>query len=243
MNIDINLSLAMIIVFISIIQSFFGVGVLLFGTPLLLLLEYPFLESLLILLPISMSINLIQIVKYYKDIDIDTYKSVLFLSIPFIIIFLFITSKSDININVIVGLFLILVASKEYISFFNIYLEKMFHFNKTFYILMGIIHGVTNLGGALLTTKVFTLDINKYQKRATIAISYITFALFQIITILFLDIKYQAFNLVYIGIGIFVYFIIDWFAFNKIKEFYYNKLFSLMLTIIGLLLLVKEIKW
>ena len=51
----------LIVIITASIQSFFGVGVLLFGTPLLLLLGYPFLESLLILLPISASINFLQI--------------------------------------------------------------------------------------------------------------------------------------------------------------------------------------
>ena len=39
------------IIITASIQSFFGVGVLLFGTPLLTLLNYSFLDCLLILLP------------------------------------------------------------------------------------------------------------------------------------------------------------------------------------------------
>ena len=47
--------------FLSLVQSIFGTGVLLFGTPILLILGYNFQYSLIILLPISVSINLLQI--------------------------------------------------------------------------------------------------------------------------------------------------------------------------------------
>ncbi len=58
-----NLYVALIVFVTSVMQSLFGVGVLLFGTPLLLLAGYPFLQSLLILLPISISINVLQILE------------------------------------------------------------------------------------------------------------------------------------------------------------------------------------
>ena len=52
---------------------------------------------------------------------------------------------------------------------------------------MGIVHGLTNLGGSLLTAKVFFTNLNKTQKRVTIAISYMSLAIFQILTILLLN--------------------------------------------------------
>ena len=50
----------------SIIQSVFGVGVLLFGTPLLLLLGYDFIDALIVLLPIYIAINALQILKHHQ---------------------------------------------------------------------------------------------------------------------------------------------------------------------------------
>ena len=79
-----EIGILIVIIVTASIQSLFGVGVLLFGTPLLLLLGYPFLETLLILLPISASINLLQVLKDYREIDLDIYKSILLLTIPFI---------------------------------------------------------------------------------------------------------------------------------------------------------------
>ena len=50
------------IIFTSVIQSMFGTGVLLFGTPLLLLYGYDFQFALTILLPTSVMINIFQII-------------------------------------------------------------------------------------------------------------------------------------------------------------------------------------
>ena len=70
----------------TVIQSLFGVGILLFGTPLLLLLGYDFSYTLSVLLPISIAINMLQVVKHYTFIDTKLYKNVLLYSIPFIIL-------------------------------------------------------------------------------------------------------------------------------------------------------------
>ena len=77
-----------IVAFASFIQSIFGVGVLLLGTPLLILLGYNFFQALVVLLPISLLINLFQIIKYYSVIDLEFYKKTLIYTVPFIIIFL-----------------------------------------------------------------------------------------------------------------------------------------------------------
>jgi hypothetical protein len=46
---------------LAVVQSVFGVGLLLFGTPLLLLFGYPYTELLYILLPASLTLSLLQI--------------------------------------------------------------------------------------------------------------------------------------------------------------------------------------
>ena len=96
------------------IQSIFGVGVLLFGTPLLLLLGYDFINALIILLPISISINSFQILKHYRHIDLGFYKNVLIYTIPFVVFFLFIVTTAKINISFLIGVFLVFVALKSY---------------------------------------------------------------------------------------------------------------------------------
>jgi len=239
----INIDFVLIVIFVSIIQSLFGVGVLLFGTPLFLILGYQFFESLLILLPISLSINFLQLIKGYKEVNISIYKNIIIFTVPLIVITLSLISHNSIDVNLFIGLFLIFIALKNYIVLFDKLLDSLLMHNKLFYILMGIVHGITNLGGALLTAKIFHASLNKYQTRSTIALSYMTFALFQILTILFLDIEYKIENIYYILIGIIIYILTHKFLFHKITDSKYNKLFAIFLSIFGFLLIYKGMIW
>ncbi|MEP7153538.1 MAG: hypothetical protein ABI856_17700 [Nitrospira sp.] len=64
------------------IQGLFGVGVLLFGTPILLVIGYGLLSALTILLPISLAINLLRVSKDYRHIHLTFYRRILTLSVP-----------------------------------------------------------------------------------------------------------------------------------------------------------------
>ena len=169
----------------SLIQSVFGVGVLLFGTPILLALGYDFVKAITILLPISLTINLFQIIKDYKKIDTDFYKKIVFYTIPFVVLFLFIVTTSKINIGMVVGIFLLIVALKDHSLQLKNIIESLTKHEKLYLIIMGIIHGATNLGGSLLTAIIHNKKYKKNVTRATVAASYATFAAFQIVTLLF----------------------------------------------------------
>jgi hypothetical protein len=198
---------------------------------------------LLILLPISAAINILQILKDYKYIEIKIYKNILLITVPFIIISLLMISKIKININIIVGFLLLFISLKKHIHFLNNIFEKLLSYNKIFYVIMGIVHGLTNLGGALLTAKIFHTKLNKYEKRATIAVSYLTFAVFQIFTIMFLDVKYTFENLWYIFIGITTYIVVHKVFFHKISDHKYDSLFSMFLLLSGVSLILKGFIW
>ena len=55
------LTIVAVIALLSVVQAFFGMGVLIFGTPTLLLLGYDFLTTLSYLLPASFAISLLQV--------------------------------------------------------------------------------------------------------------------------------------------------------------------------------------
>lgn len=227
------MKIIILLIITSAFQSLFGVGVLLFGTPVLLLLGYPFIESLLILLPVSISINILQTSKDYKYVDYKFYKNILVLTIPFIILLLYFVAKININVSFVMGFFLILIALKDYSNIIKKHLNKLLSYNKLFFVLTGIIHGITNLGGSLLTAKIFNADMNKLEKRSTVAISYLTFAVFQIITILSLNYRPNLNNLYYIIIGVSTYLIVNKLVFQKITNNIYDKLFAIFFIFIG----------
>ncbi len=246
MAIDILLT----IIVTATIQSIFGVGVLLFGTPALLLLGYPFDHALIILLPISITINLFQVIKDFRHVDRDFYKKIIIFTIPFVIVFLVLVTKFSINIGIIIGLFLIFVALKSYSKRIAGILESMVRYERTYFIVMGIIHGMTNLGGSLLTAIVHGKNYpDKDITRVTCAASYGTFALFQILTLIGAalistgsgpEVRYRE-NVIYLVTGVVIFFLIDRFVYTNIDNEKYSKIFAVFLFVSGVLLVYKAL--
>lgn len=232
------------IIVTATIQSIFGVGVLLFGTPLLLLLGYDFITALTVLLPISVAINLFQITQHYKLIDLAFYKNILVFTVPFVVLFLFLVTQFKINISIIVGLFLILVALKNYSSKINKMVDSLVRFEKSYFITMGIIHGLTNLGGSLLTAIVHGKNYNKDTARVTIAAAYATFAVFQILTLSLTGQNSDISSLdigAYLTLGVMIYVYIDALLYSTLDNARYRKIFAVFLLASGLLLMGKSI--
>ena len=228
----------------TVIQSLFGVGILLFGTPLLLLLGYDFSYALTVLLPISIAINMLQVVKHYSFINIDLYKSVLLYTIPFVIFFLFIISNIKVNIGLLIGLFLIFVALKNISPRIEKSLRLMIQHEKIYLMIMGIIHGITNLGGSLLTALVHEQGHSKNITRVTIAICYATFAVFQLLTLYLIGyengMSYTD-NMLLLQICMVVFVITEEFLYKQIDNQKYTRLFAIFLAISGVLLISKSL--
>ena len=231
------------VIFTAVIQSMFGTGVLLFGTPLLLLYGYDFQFALTILLPTSVLINFLQLINKHEDIKIQFYKKLVLWSIPFIVLFLYFISFIPVNINLIIGGFLILIALKEISTIINSIIYTIMKYETFYLIIMGIIHGLTNLGGALLSGIVFSKNLSKEQTRATIAVCYLTFAIFQLITLGFIINKFQIFNInnsIYWLAGVIVFFVMEKFVYLKIDSRTYSKYFACFIFIVGILLIFKS---
>ena len=240
MSLDILITVAVT----SLIQSIFGVGILLLGTPLLMLQGYNFLQSAIVLLPISLLINLLQIFKDHSAIDLDFYKKILIYTTPFIVIFLIFINKAKINIGILIGVILLLVAAKDFYIRANKMVNLLVRYEKSYLIIMGIVHGLTNLGGSLLTAIVHAKDYEKRIIRATIAASYATFATFQIVTLLVsgfdIDIKLSMIVLS-LAVGLTIFIATEKMIFTYINAEAYRKLFFGFIFLSGSLLIVKSI--
>jgi uncharacterized membrane protein YfcA len=226
------------------IQSIFGVGTLLFGTPILLLLGYDFLNTLEILLPISTAISLLQIIRHYQLIDRAFYKNILIYSIPLVIVFLLIITQVKINIAIIIGSLLLFVALKSFIPFIERLLNSIVRYEKPYLIFMGIIHGMSNLGGSLLTVIIYAKNYSKDKLRVTSAASYATLALVQLATLLSVgfesSISYSN-RAAFVQVGIIIFLLTEELIYSKIDNEKYSKLFSVFLFISGILLIAKSL--
>ncbi len=238
MPVDILLTL----VLTTLIQSLFGVGILLFGTPILLLLGYEFSFALTVLLPISISVNLLQIIKHYQYIDLKIYKNTLCYSIPFIVLFLVIITNIKINISLLVGFFLILVAAKNFFPTLDKKLSSLIQYERSYLAITGIIHGVSNLGGSLLTALVHKQELPKHNARVTVALCYASFAVIQLITLFFIGfdsgLSYST-QMTLLQISIVVFLLTEELVYKQIDNTKYTQIFALFLALSGGLLLFK----
>lgn len=236
------LDILITLIITSVIQSVFGVGVLLFGTPILLLLGYSFQEALVVLLPVSLTINIFQVIQGRMNIDLKFYKNILIFTIPPIILFLFIVTQKSIDINIIIGIFLLLVAAKSLSHYCDKIIRLLMKYEKSYFVSMGIIHGLTNLGGSLLTAIIHSKNYRKDITRVTTAVSYGTFAIFQIGTLIasqtVLHVQYSSIA-IYMVTGIVIYLLTDKIVYSKINNERYHKIFGVFLLVIGILLIVK----
>ena len=169
----------------SIIQTLFGVGLLVFGTPTLLLMGYPFTTALLLLLPSSVLLSAIQIFVGKNQIEIK--REFIFYSIPPMLLGLFIVASGIFNLNLklIIGVVLVSITAVKMFKKYQSYLARMFSNNIKMYMgIMGAIHGISNQGGGLLTLYFSTIYNNKLKIRSNIAFCYFTYGIFQLLYLL-----------------------------------------------------------
>ena len=230
----------LIITLLSIFQAVFGIGLLLIGTPTFLLIGYNFFDVLNLLLPFSITISLLQVI-YSKDIDLEFNKKILLYCIPALILALSILVKYENNID------FILLISFTIIFFSIINLSKfkntIFNNNKRInlgLIILGLIHGFTNLGGSFFT--LICTNINKQKKiiRQNIASGYLIFGAIQL---LFINIFYKtltASNLYYLYIPI-ISFLIAQYFYNKINNELFSKILNITILLYGIYILINNL--
>ena len=233
-----------IIVFLIFFQSIFGIGLLLFGTPTFLLLDYNFLEVLNLLLPMSVTISFIQFFSSKKENrqfkhDFNLY------CLPFLIISLYLVVKNIdlINLEVYVALIIIFFSIVSLNKKKILYLKK-FNSNKQKIALsiLGIIHGLTNLGGSLLTLLSSTINKqNKHKTRYCISYGYLVMGIFQILGLyIFSNNRIELINLLYLVLVFLIYFPTQK-IFSDFKSKRFSKFINAFALFYGVVILVKNI--
>ena len=236
---DIYVLCFMILIF-SIFQSCFGVGLLLFGTPTLIIFGYSYVETLWMILPSSIVISLTQVL-FDRDL-IQSKKSIFLLTVPALAIGLIIILLSGdlVNISKIVGLGLLIVAFIRQSKVLNTYLSNLISKRSSVYLLgTGLIHGLSNMGGGPLSILMSSLHKSKSAIRVNIAYVYLFFGTSQIIILTILeseafDVNYFVFPVV----AIMSYFFIGKPLSNYIDDNKYQSFITIMVFIYGFLALI-----
>ena len=237
-----NFEILIIIAATSVLQSIFGTGVLLFGTPLMLILGKDFQTTLTILLPASIFINFLQIRNNLKSIDIAFYKNLILFCLPMVFLALYLSFSVHLNTNSVIGIFLIVVSLKSLVKPIGMIIEWTLSFEKLYLTMMGILHGLTNLGGSLLSGIVLNKDLSKDSKRATIAASYCSMACIQIVTIYTLSGYNKFFNIknfIYWVSAPLIFFIIEKYIYHAVNESLYKRISGGFLFLVGVVVFFK----
>jgi len=233
--------LIIIIVVFSIIQSVFGVGLLLFGTPTLLLLEYSYSETLWLLLPCSVTISLIQVVNDYKLIEAK--KRAIYLVIPTLVLGLafVIIYANGINMTRIVGVLLLLIGVIRFSSKLQVLLSSIVKKHiQMYYIIIGVVHGVSNMGGGPLSILMSTIYSKKEIIRANVAFIYLILAMFQLVVLSIIsNISLRSEVVWLIPISFVSYIFTSKFISSKVNDKKYTFILNVMVLIYGVLAVIK----
>jgi len=228
---------------LSVIQSFFGMGVLVFGTPTLLLMGYDFITTLGYLLPASFAISLLQVLTAGSNrVPISHY--LYLLCLPGIVIGLWLTDASAITswTNRLVGGTLLLSALIRFWcpsqKMSAVLLDR---YLPIYHLVMGVTHGLTNLGGALLAILASGRNNEKEAIRYTIAHYYLAFSSIQMLVLATTMGHYGILinNLSTAVVAAVVYLLVGNRIFKSSNNQYYNFALSLFITAYGVAILLR----
>ena len=233
--------MVIIIAVFSVVQSIFGVGLLLFGTPTLLLLGYSYSETLWLLLPCSVTISLIQVVNDYKLIEAK--KKAIYLVIPTLVLSLAltVTYADGINITKIVGILLLLIGIIKFSSKLQALLGSMVKKQiQVYYIIIGVVHGISNMGGGPLSILMSTIYSKKEIIRANVAFIYLILAIFQLAVLSIISntsLKSEVMLLIPISLASYVF--TSKFISSKVDDKKYTFILNMMVLVYGMLAVLK----
>ena len=238
-----NLSILAVIAVLSVVQSYFGMGVLVFGTPTLLLLGHDFITTLAYLLPASFAISLLQVLTARSErVPVSNYLYLLCLPGIGVGLWLADTSALASSTNILVGCTLLLSALVRFWSpsqrLLSILLDK---YLPAYHLIMGLTHGLTNLGGALLAVLASGRNSEKEAIRYTVAHYYLAFSSIQMLLLATImghhDILIS--NLPVAIIAAIVYLFIGNRIFTHSDNQSYNVALNLFLATYGVVILLK----
>ena len=230
----------LVMVILIAIQSVFGVGLLLFGTPSFLLFGYDFANTINILMPISITISSLQFFKSKVKDDKFLLEYNLF-CLPFLTIFLVLALKFKylFDFKLLVAFLLIissiLILNKRRFSSFKM---AFFKLKKIALIGIGCVHGLTNMGGSFLA--IYSTLVSKNVKevaRYYICYGYLIMGIVQYFLVLSLSFKYLTFDkLYYVLLAVVIYFPTQK-VFKKINDNKFSKYINMIALIYGLLII------
>jgi len=178
---------SLVVVALSVVQSVFGIGLLLLGTPLLILLGMPFEQVLWVLLPASVTVSTLQLA-LDRGITRGGSFTLIFCALPTLVVGLMVVlgTRLTLKMDSIVGGLLILGGILRLFSGIRRRaLEWLKTHDRMALAGIGLVHGLTNMGGGLLSLYSSVRYTTKFEIRQQIALGYAMFAATQLLVLVY----------------------------------------------------------
>lgn len=170
---------------LAVVQSVFGVGLLLFGTPLLLLAGYPYLELLYVLLPASATLSALQL-RFDHSVRPREVGGYVLWVVPAIFVgtvtsLLYLTG---LDIRIPVAVLLAVTGVLRLSQRTRVKLQAACAAaGRPALSLIALVHGLTNMGGGLLAMYAGARSDQKREVHRIVAVVYLLFAGSQLVVL------------------------------------------------------------
>ncbi|KAF0813463.1 hypothetical protein IGB42_01814 [Andreprevotia sp. IGB-42] len=232
-----------LIAVLAVIQSVFGMGILVFGTPTLLLLGFDFTVVLGLLLPASMTISIIQVhaarqIAWLRQDKINM--GVCAVAIVAALSLLILLNWKA-HIELWLGITMLAAAALRYWRALQERLRTVLDRQQSVYVaVMGVLHGLTNMGGALLALYATSVHKDKHVVRATIARYYLLFGAIQLSTLALLKPASLSLNgLLVAPIAAVAYFVVGNVLFTRASAPLFDRSITAFIAVYGVAVLAK----
>ena len=182
-----TLILCLVVLVFAVVQSVFGVGLLVFGTPALLLLGLPFDAVLAYLLPSSIVLSVLQVMGS-GGVRLDPLRRrFLLLTAPVVLLgtVFILTAGTRLDIRLLVAAMLVVTGVIRLAGRTRAVMARIIRRHLPgFLVGLGVIHGISNLGGGVLALIVGSIYDAREDVRRQIAFCYGMMAILQLATLL-----------------------------------------------------------
>ena len=233
----------LILLILIMIQSIFGIGLLLLGTPTFLLLGYDFSNTLNFLLPASIVISFLQFISLKTPLKKIIFEYNIF-CLPFLVLFLVVALNFKEILNFKLFAAVILIVSSLLVLKKNIFFSlknNATKYRKLILIFIGTVHGFTNMGGGFLS--IFSSLINNHNKKLTrhfISYGYLVMGLLQYFILLSLEYKNLSFSKIYYVLLVLIVYLPSQKLFKKFNKILFNKIISIIALFYGSVILISN---
>tara|TARA_B110000858_G_C17796419_1_gene472663 strand:+ start:567 stop:1298 length:732 start_codon:yes stop_codon:yes gene_type:complete len=234
-----------IIIILSFVQSVLGIGLLVLGTPTLILMNYSFFETMAIILPSSIVINLVQTMDSegdYTKFKKDFLKYCLPCVLLSLTVILYISEI--INFKLIAGLMLLLSGLIRLWKSNTVMNKFIFTNSKKFQMFIGLMHGLTNMGGGFLALFASSIYKSKQTIRSGIAYGYLFMGLLQYsFLLIFVDNTFRKDVFMFVILSLASYYFLGKPFFRYISDIFFQRIITYIVVIYGFIIILNEFKY